>query len=237
MRHLLLNATLIALLGVQPALAQETANLPLLPAATTALQTSSHGALPKGTEVRFALLDTVSSATAKNHQTVRFVVVQDVKEGDLVAIPRGTPVIGEVKLVRKSIPGKRNAYLDLEPRTILLSNGTKLKVQQTANQENCKAEPSCWVAYGLMASIEALFLPVDLTALAVHSIQDKHTLRHPEVRGDFERGPCEIIAAYTSRNLAIANVPSPLAGTTSQADATNSSTETFSVASRHCSAR
>jgi hypothetical protein len=209
MRNFWLCTILIALLTSQPVYTQEIATIPLQPTTATTTAAPVASVLPKGVEVRFVLLDTLSTATARKGQIVRFAVAQDVKEGAVVVIPRGTPAIGEVAIVRKSIPGKQNPYLHIEPRTILLANGTKLKVQATLDQENCKAEPSCWVAIGLMAAVEAIFLPIDLPAYAIHSIRQKHDPKRYDVREDFERMPCQIVPAYTARNVVLSSVLTP----------------------------
>jgi hypothetical protein len=173
--------------------------------------------LPKGKPVQFVLLDSLSTATARKGQIVHFAVAQDVKQGEAVVIPRGTPAIGEVKFVRKSIPDKQGAYLDLEPAIIVFANGTKLKVAPSPDQENCEVEPSCWVAIGWMAAVEAVFLPIDLTALAIHSTRHKHNPNRYPVGEDFERGPCETIPAYTARNWAISSAFSPPSASTTDA--------------------
>ncbi len=209
MRNLTILAALIALLAVQPVCAQEIASIPLQPTSATPPAAWAPGVFPKGMEVRFVLLDTLSTATAKKGQNVHFAVAQDVKVGDVVAIPRGTPAIGEVALVRKSIPGKQNPYLHIEPRTILLANGTKLKVQETLDRENCKAEPACWVAIGWMAVVEAIFLPIELPALAIHSIRHKQNPHRYPVGEDFERGLCDTVRAYTARDLTLSSALAP----------------------------
>jgi hypothetical protein len=87
----------------------------------------SSAVVAKGVEVKFVLLDSVSSATATRGQPVRFAVAEDVWVDGLVAIPRRTPANGVVRRVRKGVPGEYAGYLTLEPREILLANGSRIK--------------------------------------------------------------------------------------------------------------
>jgi hypothetical protein len=52
--------------------------------------------IPDGTMLRLALLEDLSSATNKADDEVNFEVAEDVKVGDLVAIPRGSTARGHV---------------------------------------------------------------------------------------------------------------------------------------------
>ena len=215
MRNFELCIILIALLAVQPACAQEIVTVPLQPPAATTSPASSPGILAQGTEIRLVLLNTISSATADKGQPVHLAVAQDVGVNGAMAIPRGTPAEGIVAWVRKGVPGKRDGALRLEARTILLPNGTKLKLSR--DPDNCAVNAACWVFYGWMGVVEAIFLPIELPQLAIHSIQHKDHPNHHRFEGlDVSREACRIGSAYTAHKLKISTVHAPTGASTTE---------------------
>jgi len=204
MRHFSLCAILIALLTVQPVCAQEVATIPLQTAATTPSPASSAAVLPEGTEVHFVLLDSISSATATKGQMVHFAIAQD----EISLFPHETTAIGAVKSVRKGIPGKQNGSLELEPRTIMLPNGTKLKLVRST--EDCQiTSAGCWVFLILATTMVAVFLPIELPVAVVYAIKHPHQRRlltpmHANIEGtDVMLKPGQGYTAYTTRKLKI----------------------------------
>jgi hypothetical protein len=67
--------------------------------------------VPKGTEIELVMLDSLSSATNKRGDTIRFAVAKDVIVDGIVAIHAGTPVTGIVTAVKKMIPHKSSGQI------------------------------------------------------------------------------------------------------------------------------
>ncbi len=100
--------------------------------------------LPKGTEVVFALLESVSTATATKGQKVRLVVARDVEVNGLVAIPKGTPATGEVTHLRKVIAGKRDGSFNIKPISLTLTGGEQLELREHP-PDACEPDFPCWL--------------------------------------------------------------------------------------------
>jgi hypothetical protein len=208
MRNFSLCTILIALLAVQPVCAQEIATIPLqTPAAVTPPPASNPNVLAKGTMIRFVLLDSISSETAQKGQTVHFALAQDIEVNGTVVIPRGTEAEGQVTHVRKGIPDKQDGELTLEPRAILLNNGTKLKLQRhPPGEDACGDMGPCaaMVTFGIiLLPCVAAVLIIDSPWLIHSWIHDGKTPKtNPQIDGDNKTWhPCEIESAYTKTKL------------------------------------
>ena len=176
MRNFLLSTIPVALLASQPVCAQEIVTIPIEPPAATTPPATAPGVLPKSVEVRFVLLDSLSSATAKKGQTVHFVVAQDVKVGEVIVIPRGTPAEGTVTHVRKGIPGKQDGSLQIEPRQIPLNDGSRLKLSRNRpGEDDCGDMGPCW---GL-----ATFVVVLSPALVAIAVIESPWIIHNWIKG------------------------------------------------------
>jgi hypothetical protein len=205
---------LIALLAVQPVWAQELATIPLQPAPAMTQPASSPGVLPRGTEVTLVLIDTLSSATAKNGQAVRFAVAQDLAVNGIVVVPRGTPAEGIVTHVRKGIPGKQNGSLRIEPRELLLNDGTRLKLSRNLpGEDDCGDMGPCWALATFAVALSPVFVAVavvDSPWLIHQWIEERKKSPHtrPKIAGDDETlRPCEFNSAYTASRLSTLNGP------------------------------
>jgi hypothetical protein len=185
-----------------------------LPAQTPLSGPNPQAALPpgsavvaKGVQVKFVLLDSVSSATATRGQPVRFAVAEDVWVDGIAAIPRGTPANGVVARVRKGVPGEHDGFLELEPREILLANGSRIKFgAYPAGEDSCGDLGPC-LALGIFAiAISPLLIPlflIETPKLIAHRISEKKksTLVKAQIAGrDESLEPCQIESAYTSSN-------------------------------------
>jgi len=152
------------------------------------------------------LLDRVSSATAKKGQTVHFAVAEDVLAAGIVVIPRGTPAEGVVANVRKGIPGKQDGSLRLEPRELLLSDGSRLKLSRNApGQDDCGDMGPCWALATFAVVLSPVLIAVVVVASPwlIHSeIEGRKKFPHtkPKIAGDDETlRPCgEFHYAYTA---------------------------------------
>ncbi len=210
MRNFAVCTILAALLAVQPVCAQEVATIPLQPSATAPPPpASAPGVLPKGIEIRFVLLDSVSSATATKGQTVHFAVAQDVKVKEIVVIPRGAPAEGIVEHVRKGIPGKQDGELRIEPRQILLNDGSRLKLSRNSpGEDDCGDMGPCWA----LLPFAIVFVPCAAAFVVIGSpwlIHDwikeaKKPHTKPQIAGDdIIQSPCDLQNAYTVKPLTV----------------------------------
>jgi hypothetical protein len=85
--------------------------------------------LPKHTEIRLILMETISSATASKGQSVRMAVGQDVSINGVVVIRKGTPAIGVIDFVRRAVPGKKNGEVSIKPMSISLPNSRPITLR------------------------------------------------------------------------------------------------------------
>jgi hypothetical protein len=108
----------------------------------------------KDTEIELISLEGVSSATATKGQLVQLAVAKDLMVDGLVVIPKGTPATGVVSRLTKGVPGKRDGFLRVVPRMLLLNNGKTIKLSEYRSGENdCDPLGPCWAMYTLFAPI------------------------------------------------------------------------------------
>lgn len=130
--------------------------------------------LPKGTQLNLVLLETVSSLTARKGQKVRMAVAENLTASGHVLISAGTPVVGVVSNRRAPIPGKRDGYVWIKPESLMLPDGTQLKLLE---------QPPGWNACGGMGKWcwGYLDLPFTLVGLTSLLFESHH---HPDQPGD-----------------------------------------------------
>lgn len=115
--------------------------------------------LQKGQQVDLQLLESVSSATARNGQLVQLATASDVVENDIVAIPKGTPAVGVIKHLSKALPGKKNGYLEIEASQLTLPNGTTVKLgEYPPGDDACGDMGPCWALFIIAAPFTPLIL-------------------------------------------------------------------------------
>src|SRR5687768_6097966 len=68
--------------------------------------------IPHGTKISTRLEQTISSATAEEGQQVQLSVTENVKVGDVVVIPQGSPVIGTIVMAQEKRRMGRTGKLD-----------------------------------------------------------------------------------------------------------------------------
>jgi hypothetical protein len=81
--------------------------------------------LADGTPIKLRLKQDVSSAGAKTGDVVDFEVLEDVKVGEAVVIPRGNPAIGTVTAVLSARRMGRAGKLNIELDYVRLADGQK----------------------------------------------------------------------------------------------------------------
>jgi hypothetical protein len=115
--------TIVALIGALLTVvpfsdAQQPAPQP--PATSSASNTR---VLDKGTPVKIRLKRDLSSADAKEGDNIDFEVVEDVKVGDVVVIPKGSPALGSVTDVQAARRMGRGGKLDIQIDSVTLADG------------------------------------------------------------------------------------------------------------------
>jgi len=87
--------------------------------------------LEEGTPVQLVLSETISSADEKVGNTVGFEVVEDVKVGDTVVIPRGATAWGTVTVAEPKKRMGRAGKLDVNLDKVRLGDGEKVLLSAT----------------------------------------------------------------------------------------------------------
>src|SRR5579864_1933767 len=98
---------------------------PQQPAAPSA---SKQLVLAKGTAVKLRFKRNLSSADAKADDPIDFEVVDEVKVGDVVVIPRGNLALGKVTDVQAARRMGRGGKLDIELDSVTLADGEKASI-------------------------------------------------------------------------------------------------------------
>jgi hypothetical protein len=120
------------------------------PAASGAAK-ARHIVIPKGTEVRLVLMQTLSSATARNGQVVHLTTSKDLIVNGVLAIPEGIAARGVVKHVTKAVPGRKDGYLEVEPSSVSLPDGRFIPLRSyPPGEDACGDMGPCWVLYTLL---------------------------------------------------------------------------------------
>jgi hypothetical protein len=110
--------------------------------------------IPKDTEIELISLEAVSSAAATKGQLVRLAVAKDVLVKGLVVIPKGMLATGVVSRLTKGVPGKRDGFLRVVPRILLLNNGKTVRLREYRSGEyDCDPIGPCWAMYTFLAPI------------------------------------------------------------------------------------
>jgi hypothetical protein len=133
--------------------------------------------LNKGTEIEFLTVEDISSATAVNGQRITLEVGEDVWQNGSLVVRRGAPGIGNVRDVKRAVAGKRNGYVEVEPLSFTLEDGTRVKLREYApGEDSCGDMGPCWV----LSIFVVLFSPLLVARLA----SDHKTPKHPPVKGE-----------------------------------------------------
>jgi PEGA domain len=98
-------------------------------------QTGNSIKVPDATAIRLSLMEPLSSATNNVDDPVRFEVTEDVKVGELVAIPKGATAVGHVVDVepkrRMGRAGKLNFALD----HVKAPDGSNIRLRASSNRK------------------------------------------------------------------------------------------------------
>lgn len=100
---------------------------------------SSSVTIPKDTRIRLIAIETVSSATAKRGDSVRFALAEDVIISGVKVISAGTPVVGTVVNVKRGVPKHREGFLRIRLSRLTIKPGTEAKL--TASDPQYRPTP------------------------------------------------------------------------------------------------
>src|ERR1035438_7207798 len=116
--------TIVALIGVLLTVAPFSGAQQPAPQPATS-SASNQLVLDKGTAVKLRLKRDISSADAQEGDTIDFEVVEEVKVGDVVVIPKGSPAVGSVTDVQAARRMGRGGKLDIQVDSVTLADGEK----------------------------------------------------------------------------------------------------------------
>jgi hypothetical protein len=148
--------------------------------------------IPKGTEVRLVLLQTLSSETPRNGQKVHLAIAKDVTVNGVLAIPKGTPATGIVKRLKKAVPDRKNGFLEVEPSDLSLPDGSSIALRlYPPGEEACGDMGPCWALY-------TLFGPFAVAGKMRNSIENG---KHREPGEDKVLPASQEMFGYTARTV------------------------------------
>ena len=88
--------------------------------------------IPDATPLRLSLMDRLNSATNEVDDPIDFEVTEDVKVGDVVVFPRGTPARGHVVAVEPKGRMGRAGRLNFSVDNVKASDGTNVRLRATS---------------------------------------------------------------------------------------------------------
>ena len=137
-----------------------------IPAASTNPQAGASTAcmLPDGTPVTLRLTHTVSTALARVNDPIRFEVVEEIRVGDAVVIPKGSHALGTVVETKGKRFMGRQPKLAVRLNHVELATGQKAPIRGARSGEGGGAQGEMG-AY--MAATGLLFFPAAPLALLV----------------------------------------------------------------------
>src|ERR1035438_1284114 len=117
--------TIVALIGALLTVASFSDAQQPAPQPPATSSASNQLVLAKGTAVKLRLKRDISSADAQEGDTIDFEVVEEVKVGDIVVIPKGSPAVGTVTDVQAARRMGRGGKLDIQIDSVTLADGEK----------------------------------------------------------------------------------------------------------------
>jgi len=143
--------------------------------------TSATLKVPDGTIVRLSLLDSLSSATNDVDDPVHFEVTEDVKVGDVVAIPKGLAAAGHVVEVEPRKRLGRAGKLNFSVDYVRAPDGTNIRLRASSTR---KGEDKS----GTVIVVSVLVSPVALVMRGKDVEIPKGTIVNAYVDGDRQIG-------------------------------------------------
>lgn len=157
--------------------------------------------LERGAEIQFVTREAISTATAFNGEFVALEVARDVAKNGAVIVPAGTPAVARIMHVKKPVVGKRNGYLEIQPVSMTLKDGTRVKLRRNApGEDDCGDFGPCWAMFAIMGPLIVAFSPLIILQLAT----EHHDSKSPKPCGKEFVLPLQSRAwAYTDSEIAV----------------------------------
>lgn len=161
--------------------------------------------LPDGTPVKLRTTRNLSSASEVTGMTVDFEVLEDVKIGETVIVPRGGTALGTVIRGRPKGRLGRGGKLDIAIDSVRLASGGKAalrSIKTTRGRDNTGAMTAGIVATGI------LFFPVAPFFLFIKGKDitiPKGTEITAYINGDTELEPSKFVAVQTAESSSLTN--------------------------------
>jgi hypothetical protein len=183
--------------------------------------------IPNGTKISARLEQTLSSATAEQGQQVQLSVTENVRVGDTVVIPQGSPVLGTIVLAMEKRRMGRTGKLDFSVDKVRAADGEFVPLRYTMQKREGGSKS---VSTGIMtAGAAVLFWPaapffllrkgkdVDINKGIVFEVftDQDHALRSARSVSSAPAtpaAPVQVAAAPPTAELAAINITSDLAG-------------------------
>lgn len=89
--------------------------------------------IPSGTEIKIKSVEKVVSRNVKDGDEIKFETHENVIVNNIVAIPKGTPIFGQVKDVEKGKALGKEGKLDIIFNYVQLPDGKKIKITSSKN--------------------------------------------------------------------------------------------------------
>ena len=166
--------------------------------------------LRRGTIVALALMDTISSATAHEGQTVRLALAEDVIVKGAVVIRRGAPAVGVIESVRKATDGKHGG--DLQVKLVSFTPpGTSPIALKDYTPPTTDSDGFCGGFISCLFVFVVLVIPYWTVAGIVDAVKAPFHRHHTSVAGkDLVLSPCLEISGKTVASSQIDNaLPNP----------------------------
>lgn len=130
------------------------------------LQTEQPLILHDGTPIRLRLNRTLSSEDTQVGQKVDFDVLDDIRAGDQIVIPRGTKAIGAITEAEHKRRMGRGGKLNLVMESITLQDGTKIALR--ASKATAGGGHAGVMTAGIVATAMLVSLPAAPLFLMIH---------------------------------------------------------------------
>lgn len=183
--------------------------------------------IPNGTKISARLEQTLSSATAEQGQQVQLSVTENVRVGDTIVIPQGSPVLGTIVLAQEKRRMGRTGKLDFSVDKVRAADGEFIPLRYTMQKREGGSKS---VSTGIMtAGAAVLFWPaapffllrkgkdVDINKGIIFEVftDQDHALRSARPISSVpatSAAPVQVAAASPAAELAAINITSDLSG-------------------------
>lgn len=112
--------------------------------------------LPDATPIKMRISRTISSADAKTGDTIDFEVLEDIKIGDVLIIPKNSTAIGTVTQAKPKRRMGKGGKLDINIDYLRLTSGEKIALRAV---KETKGSGSTGVMTGAIVASSILFFP------------------------------------------------------------------------------